>query len=82
MTIIFLIYHCWFQLITIVIPKRAILDFQNNPYFHETYDKLMPQSAAIFEKKQSSSSKVPFPCKKQATGAILAVELWDTSWKS
>ena len=40
----------------------------------------MPQSAAIFEKKkQSSSSKVPFPCKKQATGAILAVELWDTS---
>ena len=46
-------------------------------------DKLMPLSAAIFEKiKQLLHQKGHFPCKKQATEAILAVELWDKSWKS
>ena len=41
----------------------------------------MPRSAAIFEKKQVRQ-KGCFPCKKQATEAILAAELWDKSWKS
>ena len=32
----FLLYHCWFKLISIVIHIQAILDFQNNLYFKET----------------------------------------------
>ena len=31
-----LLYHCRFQLISIVIHIQAILDFQNNLYFKET----------------------------------------------
>ena len=43
----------------------------------------MPRSATNFEKKNSVLyQKGHFPCKKQATEAILAVELWDKSWKS
>ena len=40
----------------------------------------MPRSAAIFEKKRVLHQKGGFPCKKQATEAILATELWDKSW--
>ena len=36
MTVVFLIYHFLFQLISIVIHIRAILDFQNNLFFQET----------------------------------------------
>ena len=41
----------------------------------------MPQSAAIFEKKRVLHHKDRFPCKKQATEAILVAELiiWDKS---
>ena len=42
----------------------------------------MPQSAAIFEKKRVLHQKGHFPCKKQATEAILVAELCDKSWKS
>ena len=63
----FLIYHCWFQLISIVIHIQAILDFQNNLYFQETHI-LMPQSAAIFEKKRVLHQKGSFPFEKQAFG--------------
>ena len=45
------------------------------------HDKLIPRSPAIFEKKQVLHQKGHFPCKKQATEAILAKELWDKSWK-
>ena len=42
----------------------------------------MPQSAAILEKTRALHQKGHFPCKKQATEAILAAELWDKSLKS
>ena len=44
----------------------------------------MPRSAAIFEKKKKKvlHQKGRFPCKKQATEAIWATELWNKSWKS
>ena len=43
----------------------------------------MPWSAAIFEKKKRVlHQKDRLPCKRQATEAILTVELLDKSWKS
>ena len=65
----FLIYHLLFQLMSIVIHihVQAILDFQNNLYFQET-QTIMPRSAAIFEKKTSSSSKGLFSLWKASFG--------------
>ena len=60
MTIIFLIYHCWFQLIIIVIPKRAILDFQNNPYFQETWQTNATISCYLWKKNRVLHQKCLF----------------------
>ena len=54
-----LFYHCWFQLISIVIHIQAILDFQNNLYFQETQQTNATITCHIWKKK-SSSSKGPF----------------------
>ena len=55
----FLIYHFWFQLISIVIHIQAILDFQNNLYFKETQQTNATIACHLWKKK-SSSSKGPF----------------------
>ena len=52
----FLLYHCWFQLISIVIHIQAILDFQNNLYFKETQQTNATIACHLW-KKTSSSSK-------------------------
>ena len=65
MTGIFLIYHCWFPLISIVIHIQAILDFQNNLYFQKTQQTNATIDCHLWKKK-SSSSKGSFPCENQA----------------
>ena len=42
----------------------------------------MQRTAAICGKKTVLHQKGFFPCKKQATEAVLAMELGDKSWKS
>ena len=60
LTVIFLIYHFWYQLLSIVIYIQAILDFQNNLYIQETRQTNSWISCHLWKKKQSSSSKGPF----------------------
>ena len=55
----FLLYHCWFQLISIVIHIQAILDFLNNLYFKETQQTNATITCHLWQ-KTSSSSKGPF----------------------
>ena len=79
MTIIFLIYHFWFQLITIVIPIPAILGFQNSLYRPKPQQtNAMPRSAATFENK-FFIKKPFFPVKNklQTQKAIVKMNLQD-----
>ena len=64
-TVIFLIYHFWFQLISIVIHIQAILDFQSNLYFQETRQTNATISCH-FEKKNEFFIKTDvFPVKSK-----------------
>ena len=82
MTVIFLIYnHFRFQLISIDIHIRAILDFQNNLYFQEIRQTNATISCHLL-KNEFFIKRAIFPVKSKATEAILAAELWDKSWKS
>ena len=63
-------------------PLRAILDFQNNLYFQETQQTnatIMNQLPSLKKKTRVLHQKGHFPCKKQATEAILVADLWNKS---
>ena len=74
----FLLYHCWFQLISIVIHIQAILDFQNNLYFKETQQTNATIACHLWKKTEFFIKRAVFPVKIQ----LLAAELWYKSWKS
>ena len=74
----FLLYHCWFQLISIVIHIQAILDFQNNLYFKETQQTNATITCHLWKKNEFFIKRAVFPVKTK----LSAAELWYKSWKS
>ena len=65
----FLLYYCWFQLISIVIHIQAILDFQNNLYFKETQQTIATIACHLWKKTtRVIHQKGHFPREKQAFG--------------
>ena len=68
----FLLYHCWFQLISIVIHVQAILDLQNNLYFKETQQTNATIAFHLW-KKRVFHQKGIFPCEKQAFGRTVMI---------
>ena len=74
----FLLYHCRFQLISIVIHIQAILDFQNNLYFKETQQTNAMITCHLWKKNEFFIKRAVFPVKSK----LLAAELWYKSWKS
>ena len=74
-----LLYHFWFQLISIVIHIQAILDFQNNLYFKETQQTNATIACHLWKKNNEIFIKrAIFPVKSK----LSAAELWYKSWKS
>ena len=74
----FLLYHCWFQLISIVIHIQAILDFKNNLYFKETQQTNATFACHLWKKNEFFIKRAVFPVKSN----LSAAELWYKSWKS
>ena len=73
----FLLYHCWFQLISIVIHIQAILDFQNNVYFKETHQTNATIAGHLWKKYEFFIKRAVFPVKSK----LSAAELWYKCWK-
>ena len=65
MKVIFLIYHFWFQLISIVIHIQTILDFQNNLYFQETWQTNARISCHLWKKNEFFIKRAIFPVKSK-----------------
>ena len=66
--VIFLIYHFWFQLISIGIHIRAILDFQDNLNFQETRQTI---SCHLWKNPDFFIKRAVFPVKSK---------LWKPFW--
>ena len=64
MTVTFLIYHFWFQSISIVIHIRAILDFQNNLLPRNTSNYCHNQLQSL-EKTEFFIKRAIFPVKSK-----------------